>query len=126
MARAIVRYSINGEGDNYTGNQARGALNAVGFDKIGTAAYEADGRKPQTLSLAYASYYKSLRIHLAAEDSITFGSTWTRRTANGEFKLTHYPVFEYIEGFYNTRRRHSTLNHKSPADHESLCHVESH
>jgi putative transposase len=29
-------------------------------------------------------------------------------------------VFEYIEGFYNTRRRHSTLHYNSPADHESL------
>lgn len=29
-------------------------------------------------------------------------------------------VFAYIEGFYNTRRRHSTLNHYSPAEFESL------
>ncbi len=35
-------------------------------------------------------------------------------------------VFEYIEGFYNTRRRHSTVNYNSPADHESLCHIDSH
>jgi putative transposase len=27
-------------------------------------------------------------------------------------------TFEYIEGFYNTRRRHSTLNYYSPAEHE--------
>jgi transposase InsO family protein len=27
-------------------------------------------------------------------------------------------VFEYIEGFYNPRRRHSTLNMLSPADYE--------
>ena len=27
-------------------------------------------------------------------------------------------VFEYIEGFYNPRRRHSTLGMLSPADYE--------
>lgn len=29
-------------------------------------------------------------------------------------------VFAYIEGFYNTRRRHSTLNHHSPVQFEAL------
>jgi putative transposase len=29
-------------------------------------------------------------------------------------------VFAYIEGFYNTRRRHSTLDHHSPAQYEAL------
>jgi len=29
-------------------------------------------------------------------------------------------VFAYIEGFYNTRRQHSTLNHYSPIEFESL------
>jgi transposase InsO family protein len=28
-------------------------------------------------------------------------------------------VFAYIEGFYNPRRRHSTLGYQSPADYES-------
>ena len=27
-------------------------------------------------------------------------------------------IFDYIEGFYNRRRRHSTLDYKSPADYE--------
>jgi putative transposase len=27
-------------------------------------------------------------------------------------------IFEYIEGFYNRRRRHSTLNYLSPTEHE--------
>jgi putative transposase len=30
-------------------------------------------------------------------------------------------VFGYIEGFYNTRRRHSTLDHRSPAEHERIA-----
>ena len=29
-------------------------------------------------------------------------------------------VFEYIEAFYNRQRRHSTLNHYSPVEHEAL------
>ncbi|MEJ7870933.1 MAG: IS3 family transposase [Rubrobacteraceae bacterium] len=29
-------------------------------------------------------------------------------------------VFEYIEGFYNTRRRHSALGHLSPSDYEEV------
>jgi putative transposase len=27
-------------------------------------------------------------------------------------------IFEYIEGFYNTRRRHSALGHLSPSEYE--------
>ncbi len=27
-------------------------------------------------------------------------------------------IFEYIEGFYNSRRRHSALGHLSPSDYE--------
>ena len=32
-------------------------------------------------------------------------------------------VFDYIETFYNTRRRHSALDYRSPAqfEHHSLC-----
>jgi transposase InsO family protein len=29
-------------------------------------------------------------------------------------------IFEYIEGFYNTRRRHSSLDHLSPAEFEKV------
>jgi transposase InsO family protein len=29
-------------------------------------------------------------------------------------------VFQYIEGFYNTRRRHATLGHLSPAEFEEV------
>lgn len=31
-------------------------------------------------------------------------------------------VFEYIEAFYNTRRRHSSINYNSPRNHELLFH----
>jgi transposase InsO family protein len=29
-------------------------------------------------------------------------------------------IFEYIEGFYNTRRRHSALGHSSPTEFEAV------
>jgi putative transposase len=31
-------------------------------------------------------------------------------------------VFDYIEGWYNTRRLHSSLDYMSPADYEALIH----
>jgi putative transposase len=58
-----------------------------------------------------------------------FHSTLKRERVNRRPWPTHAElktaVFAYIEGFYNTRRRHSTLNYHSPAEHESLCHIES-
>jgi transposase InsO family protein len=32
----------------------------------------------------------------------------------------HAAIFEYIETFYNPRRRHSTLAYRSPIEHERL------
>ena len=32
-------------------------------------------------------------------------------------------IFDFIEGFYNPRRRHSTLGYRSPADYEALHHA---
>jgi transposase InsO family protein len=29
-------------------------------------------------------------------------------------------VIDYIETFYNRRRRHTTLGHRSPADYENM------
>jgi len=34
----------------------------------------------------------------------------------------HRAVFEYIEGWYNPRRLHSTLGYLSPAAYETLIH----
>ncbi|KUL29485.1 IS3 family transposase [Actinoplanes awajinensis] len=34
-------------------------------------------------------------------------------------KATRQAIFEYIEGWYNTRRRHSSLGHRSPAAYEA-------
>lgn len=34
-------------------------------------------------------------------------------------------VFEYIEDFYNGRRRHSAINYRSPREHEALYNLEN-
>jgi transposase InsO family protein len=34
----------------------------------------------------------------------------------------HQAIFEWIEGWYNTRRRHSTLDYLSPAAYEATAH----
>ena len=39
-------------------------------------------------------------------------------------KATTSAIFDYIEGWYNTRRRHSTLNYLSPAAFESTTTTE--
>jgi hypothetical protein len=42
MARAIIRYSLDGDASNQTGNEARSILEGAGFDRIGTASFEGD------------------------------------------------------------------------------------
>jgi putative transposase len=35
-------------------------------------------------------------------------------------QIARTAIFEYIEGFYNTRRRHSALGHLSPSEYETV------
>jgi transposase InsO family protein len=42
--------------------------------------------------------------------------TWPTRAG------LHRHVFEYIEGWYNTRRLHSTLGYLSPSQYEAIHH----
>jgi len=61
MARAIIRYSIDGESSNTTGNALRKSLEDAGFDRIGTGAYEADGIDPAAGLLKLAEVLATLR-----------------------------------------------------------------
>jgi putative transposase len=54
------------------------------------------------------SFFATLKVECIREETLV-----TRAQA-------HRVVFEYIEGFYNTRRRHSFLNYVSPAQYESI------
>ena len=50
-----------------------------------------------------------------------FSSLKTERTARKIYRTRHdakADVFDYIERFYNPRRRHSTLGYVSPVDYE--------
>jgi putative transposase len=45
---------------------------------------------------------------------LLYRSNWPTR------QMVKTAIFEYIEGFYNTRRRHSSLGHLSPAEFEEV------
>ena len=45
---------------------------------------------------------------------LLYRNTWPTRQA------VRTAIFEYIEGFYNTRRRHSALGYLSPAEFEEV------
>ena len=44
---------------------------------------------------------------------------WIRGFAFGTAKHAHSALFEYIEAFYNSTRRHATLNYLSPVEFEA-------
>ena len=54
------------------------------------------------------SFVSTLKLELIHRQS--WANRQTARTA----------IFEYIEGFYNTRRRHSALGHLSPSEYEEI------
>jgi putative transposase len=57
------------------------------------------------------SFFSSLKVELKPD------RTWaTRSEARSE-------IFEYIEAWYNRKRRHSTLGYLSPAEFEECRHV---
>jgi putative transposase len=53
------------------------------------------------------SFFSTLKLDLLYRHS------WPTRAA------ARSAIFEYIEGFYNRERRHTTLGNLSPADYES-------
>jgi transposase InsO family protein len=54
------------------------------------------------------SFFASLKKELVHDEDYA-----TREQARSS-------IFEYIEGFYNRTRKHSTLGYLSPADYEAL------
>jgi transposase InsO family protein len=69
------------------------------------------GRKGQCWDNAVAeSFFATIKKELLDRQG------WPTRTA------AHKAIFEYIEGWYNTRRRHSSLGYLSPAAYESTRH----
>ena len=54
-----------------------------------------------------------------------FSTLKTERTSRKNYQTrdeARADVFDYVERFYNPRRRHSTLGYLSPADYEKAAH----
>jgi transposase InsO family protein len=69
------------------------------------------GRKGQCWDNAVAeSFFATIKTELLDRQS------WPTKA------LAHKAIFEYIEGWYNTRRRHSSLGYLSPAAYEATQH----
>ncbi|AEV89112.1 integrase [Actinoplanes sp. SE50] len=65
------------------------------------------GRRGQCWDNAVAeSFFATIKTELIHRQ------TWPTR------KAAHQAIFEYVEGWYNTRRRHSSLGYRSPAAYE--------
>ena len=63
---------------------------------------------------------RQTRAHLSRDESF-FSSLKTERTAAKLYRTraqAKADVFDYIECFYNPRRRHSTLDYLSPMEFE--------
>jgi transposase InsO family protein len=70
------------------------------------------GRKGQCWDNAVSeSFFATIKAELIDRQG------WSTRTA------THKAIFEYIEGWYNTRRRHSSLGYLSPNTYENSHHT---
>lgn len=70
------------------------------------------GRKGQCWDNAVSeSFFATIKAELIDRQG------WPTRTA------THKAIFEYIEGWYNTRRRHSSLGYISPNAYENSHHT---
>ena len=55
-----------------------------------------------------------------------FSTLKTERTSRKNYQSrdeARADVFDYIERFYNPRRRHSTLGYLSPVDYEKVAHL---
>ncbi|GGS10643.1 hypothetical protein GCM10010169_64110 [Micromonospora fulviviridis] len=61
--------------------------------------------------LAICSFFATIKTELLHRQA------WPTR------KAAQQAIFEYIEGWYNTRRRHSSLGYLSPAAYEASTNV---
>jgi putative transposase len=92
----------------------------------------------QYTSLLYGTYAKTSGIQLSMG---SIGDPWDNAVAESFFaslekellrrerfatrEHARMRLFWYIECFYNTRRRHSSLEYKSPADYENHHHQQA-
>jgi transposase InsO family protein len=63
---------------------------------------------------AYDNALARVLLVATLKTELLYQFSWPARQA------VRIAIFEYIEGFYNTRRRHSSLGHPSPAVFEEV------
>ena len=75
-----------------------------------------DGRLVPSMGRVGSAYDNALAESFVAtlKTELLYRSSWPTR------QVVRTAIFEYIEGFYNTRRRHSALGHLSPAKFEEV------
>ena len=89
-------------GSQYTSIEFGGRLREAGLlPSMGSVADAYDN----SMAESFVSTLKRELIHRRS---------WQNR------QIARTAVFEYIEGFYNTRRRHSALGHLSPSEYEEV------
>jgi transposase InsO family protein len=69
------------------------------------------GRRPRTNGLRHRSRIRAITFTIKTE--LLHRQPWPTHTA------ARQAIFECIEGWYNTRRRHSSLDYLSPAAFEA-------
>jgi putative transposase len=76
---------------------------------------EDEGLVP-SMDRAGSAYDNALTEYFVAilKTELLYRSTWPTRQA------ARTAIFEYIEGFYNSRRRHSALGYLSPSEYEEV------
>lgn len=91
-------------GSQYTSVEFGGRLKEAGL--LPSMGSVADAYDNSNLAESFVSTLKRELIHR---------HSWPTRQM-----IARTAVFEYIEGFYNTRRRHSALGHMSPSEYEEV------
>ena len=77
MARGIVRYSLDRDGGNVSGNKARAALEVDGtFSRIGTGALEADGPSFPQIAARLRHFLEEMEAAHASDRAITVDHVW--------------------------------------------------
>lgn len=134
FSRLVVGWSM---GDRITRNLTMGALRMALWrrkPKTGLLAHHDQGSQ-----YACSDYRRLLKAHGVELSMSRKGDCWDNAVAESFFgtlktELVHDrdywtrseakgDIFEWIESFYNRRRRHSTLGYLSPAEFERTAHA---
>jgi len=131
FSRAVVGWSMSRRIDQKLALDALDAAFVTRKPEPGLIAHSDQG-----VQYAATAYQLRLRSHAALCSMSRKGDCWDNAVAESFFSTLKTEllgdavfesraaatrlVFEYIEAYYNRRRRHSTLDYVSPADYERM------